>query len=814
MLDKHLLINVSALPNADNVVLWGDYRVTIITDELFRIERSENKKFRDNPTQTVWFRDFGAVKYSVKITDDGIIITTKKVSVVIKRNREDCYVEINGKAVAAVNSQNLKGTYSTLDCCDGKKLIKFPWMTVQHKEITDEIQLENGVCSRNGVAVLDDSSLSFDENGKISDCKADGSDEYIFAYGNSYKRAVSDFYKLTGSVPLIPRFALGNWWSRYHVYTDKEYLRIIDGFARRKVPFTVATIDMDWHYSSEKDIYEKFGAKITDDKSIIGDCVSNLGWTGYTWNEDLFPDYRKFLKEIEKRNLKITLNVHPSDGVRYWETQYRKMAELTDVDYNAKKAVKFDITDDKFVNAYFSVLHKPYEKDGVSFWWIDWQQGHKTKIENLTPLWALNHYHFLDNAKDNDSPLILSRYSGAGSHRYPLGFSGDTMISWQTLKYLPEFTATASNVGYSWWSHDIGGHMFGEKDDELYVRMVQFGVFSPINRLHCCDYEVITKEPAYYVNGAGLIAEEYLRLRHKMIPYLYTADRNNHVDGTALIEPLYYYDSSEKAYKFNNEYYFGRDLLVSPIVEKSSKYGLASVKTLIPKGKWTDIFTGEAYDGGRNGKIKTLYRTLDNIPVLAREGAVIPFSGDEGNDVKNPQILDIKAYKGNNKYTLYEDGKVENKQGEFFTKFTMRNKKQGEYSEQKLTVKSVGEKSVIPENRIMRINFVNINDGQIEYTVDGERREAEELYIDGTGLQIVFEPYKKIEIVVKYKEPDKRDKLLKQIQSVLTVYEYNNSDKFNFYTSVVKCNDVKEIVKIIKGSFLPGVIKKKIFEIM
>ena len=128
------------------------------------------------------------------------------------------------------------------------------------------------------------------------------------------------------------------------------------------------------------------------------------------------------------------------------------------VDPKSKKRIPFDITDPKFIDAYFNILHRPYEKEGVDFWWIDWQQEKDTKIKGLDPLWALNHYHSLDLASTGKRPLILSRFAEVGSHRYPLGFSGDTVISWKSLDFQPYFTANAANVGYTWWSHDIGGH--------------------------------------------------------------------------------------------------------------------------------------------------------------------------------------------------------------------------------------------------------------------------------------------------------------------------------------------------------------------
>ena len=170
----------------------------------------------------------------------------------------------------------------------------------------------------------------------------------------------------------------------------------------------------------------------------------------------------------------------------------------------------------RFLEAYFRILHHPLEQDGVDFWWIDWQQGTASAKDGLDPLWALNHYHYLAHAARHRHPLIMSRYAGIGSHRYPIGFSGDTTISWATLRLMPYFTATAANCGYSWWSHDIGGHHLGEKDDELYLRFLQFGVFNPINRMHCTDSPMLTKEPWAYENGIGQLAADALRLGDRL----------------------------------------------------------------------------------------------------------------------------------------------------------------------------------------------------------------------------------------------------------------------------------------------------------
>ncbi|MDE6413020.1 MAG: alpha-xylosidase, partial [Eubacterium sp.] len=378
------------------------------------------------------------------------------------------------------------------------------------------------------------------------------------------------------------------------------------------------------------------------------------GWTGYSWNTELFPNYKEFLQKLKDDNLHITLNLHPADGVHSYEDMYADMAKAVGIDPKTKEKVKFQCGSDDFWNAYFDVLHKPYEKDGVDFWWIDWQQGKKSDVKGLDPLNALNHYHYYDNAENGDIPMVLSRYAGIGSHRYPLGFSGDTAINWKVLDFQPYFTANAANAAYTWWSHDIGGHHMGYRDDDLYIRWLQFGVFSPIMRLHSTAIELLGKEPWKYRSDIYSYAKEWLNLRHSLIPYIFTMDYRNHKDGIALCEPMYYsYPNEDNAYNVPNQYMFGSELMVCPITAKQyKKTNFGEVTAWLPAGRWTDIFTGQSYNGD---KVVTLHRDLNSMPVLAKEGAIIPFAKSIGNDVSNPEELEIWIYSGNNSFTLYED---------------------------------------------------------------------------------------------------------------------------------------------------------------
>ena len=706
-LDAHLIAQTRPVADPANVILWGDMRVTVLADRLFRVEKDEGRIFCDEATEAVWFRDMAPVPFTKEELDGKLFVKTEKATLVLGHTREESYVILDGKAIALDNADNLRGTYCTLDRCNGPLYQK-------DDHSAEEIPLDMGVVSRSGVAVLDYTKSSvLTSEGLITKQRRDELDLYVFAYGTDYRAAIRAFYMICGSTPKIPRFALGNWWSRYREYTEKEYLNVLNRMEDRDIPITVATIDMDWHWNTfNLDKAKGITASGKNDAYHGG----TSGWTGYSWNTDLFPDYKRFLKTIKDRGYAITLNLHPATGVRWFEDMYAEMAEAMGIDPKTEATVNIDFSDPRFINAYFKILHKPYEHDGVDFWWIDWQQGPRAKAAGIDIMWVLNHYHTMDNGKEH-TPLILSRYSGLGAHRSPLGFSGDTYITWETLRYLPYFTANASNIGFTWWSHDIGGHMGGAKDNELYVRSVQFGVFSPVNRLHSSLADYCTKEPFAYMNGTGLIAEEYLRLRHKMIPFLYSAMLDTHENGKALIEPMYYeYPNCEEAYHCPNQYMFGGELLVAPVTEKGDAKGMAKTSVWLPEGRWTDIFTGERYEGGRT---VTMVRFIDTIPVLAKEGGFFVLDTKKHtNDITAPEHLRVMAWNGNGEYLFREDGAV--------TTFTSAL----EEGKQTITVKA-SENAI---TRKMTLELRNIPTGDVSVYANGEKIEAD---VNADGYLVV-----------------------------------------------------------------------------
>ncbi len=800
MLDTHLIAKTMPIANGENIIYWKDYRVTVLQDRLFRLEKSPDLKFRDEATQTVWFRDMQKQNFVCEQNKDCLILSTDRVKLILKSKRRDCRVIVGDESLPIDNRANLGGTYRTLDQFDGDTFVgnsDVKRKSAQPK--SEKIKLETGVCALNGVAVLDDSkSLTLGADGEIRGERANGSDEYIFCYGDDYRGAVNALYLISGSVPLIPRSVLGNWWSRYYVYDEKSYLRLLNSFEEQKIPLSVATIDMDWHYSTDMEGDLHITEKGRNNEYYGG----NDGWTGYSWNKRLFPDYKNFLKKIKQKNLKITLNVHPALGVRWWEDCYLEMANALGKNGESGEWIKFDIASPEFINAYFKIIHKPFEKEGVDFWWIDWQQGVNSAIEGLDPLWSLNHYHYLDNGLNHKLPVILSRFSGAGAHRYPLGFSGDTVISWDTLEYLPQFTATATNVGYTWWNHDIGGHMFGDKNNELYLRHIQYGVFSPINRLHCTCAEVCTKEPWAYGNGAGEIAKRWLQLRHQLIPYLYTAAYLTAKTGRALCEPLYNEWKQKEAYEFKNEYLFGSQLLVAPITSKADKSGFSKVNVWIPEGKWTDIFTGACYTASKGGKRVVLRREMESIPVLIKEGGILPLSLSEGNGADNPTELQVNVYSGNGEYTLYEDGAINEREGELFTFFKNVCSINGGTCFQVLTISTKGDLSVIKGKRTLKIRFKDIENGEISLSINGVNQPIDELLTDCVALDLQIEENNEYQIKVEYKAETEIERLKKYALQTLIKANGETESKNALWHMIKKAKSKEEYLKTVDENHL------------
>ena len=618
-------------------------RFTVIADGAVRMEYAPDGAFVDAKSFVAVEREYPAADYRVK-RGAWIEVATPKMVLRYKKDSGPftaANLSIRSPKGAAVpfawkpgqqQTGNLKGTYRTLDGYDGD--------TYVYDEQRPKMPIEDGLLATDGWTFIDDSrNFLFDGDPEwewVEKRPDNGSqDWYFLAYGHDYKAALKDFTRFAGKMPLPPRYAFGYWWSRYWTYSDRELRTLVKNFRAYDIPLDVLVIDMDWHYTD-------------------GD---RGGWTGWSWNRTLFPDPAKFLGWLDTEGIRSTFNLHPADGVKCGEDRYADVARDMGIDPASKQTVPWMSSDKKFIRSMFRNVLSPMERDGVDFWWLDWQQ-HPTdpKVEGLSNTWWLNYVFFSQMEKNRDvRPMLYHRWGGLGNHRYQIGFSGDASITWASLDFQPYFNSTASNVLYGYWSHDIGGHHMADRiDPELYIRWMQFGALSPVMRTHSAKGAGLKKEVWNFAPEYADILRRTIRQRYTLAPYVYAMARRAYDEGLSLCRPMYYeWPEAEEAYAFRNQYLFGDDILVAPITAPG-KDGYATLKVWLPEGDWYEWQTGTMLAGGR-----VVERTfaLDEYPVYVKAGAMLPTYDDT---VKNLNANDEKVVLtvfpgGSGEFRMYED---------------------------------------------------------------------------------------------------------------------------------------------------------------
>lgn len=649
-------------PKADEraQVVAGNARFTVLTPQLIRMEWSEDGKFEDRATLTFVNRKLEVPEFKVKQSKSKLTIKTANVTLTYLKGAKFAAENLKAEILVAGNkvvwhygdsdNQNLMGTMRTLD----------KWYGFDSPRNGKRCKMEQGLLSRAGWSVVDDSQrhlfVPVDSHWKQwVECRPAGDrlDLYLFAYGHEYTKALKDYTRVAGDIPMPPKYVFGYWWSRYWQYSDNELRDLVETMRSLDIPLDVLIVDMDWH--------ETWGLRRKNPKKDEYD--QRVGWTGYTWKKQLFPSPENFLSWCHKQNLKVSLNLHPASGIQPYEEPYKRFTEA--YGWNEEgKSVPYKMSEQKWADAYFNTVLGPMEKQGVDFWWLDWQQWVTSKyVDGLNNTFWLNHtfdHHMAE--KGNERPMIYHRWGGLGSHRYQTGFSGDIYISWSGLQFLPWFTATASNVGYGYWGHDIGGHMFHKEDKkeidpELYLRWLQYGVFTPVFKTHCTKDRVIERRIWQFPNHM-FDMRAAMHLRYALVPYIYAAARETFDTGVSMCRPMYYsHPEHDLAYSLKDQFMFGGDLLVASIVTPADKVtGLATRKVWLPKGsKWYNMVSGKMYEG--SDELVDIYCTQAENPYFAKAGSIIPMYPKSVRNLQqtlNSYLLTFVPG-GDGETTIYED---------------------------------------------------------------------------------------------------------------------------------------------------------------
>lgn len=531
------------------------------------------------------------------------------------------------KTATVPSSNNLGGWFRSLDGQSGP------------------IPLHNGLLCRDGWYLLDDSQTAiFLPNGWVTPRpphRGPYQDGYFFGYGHHYREALDQFANLTGHPPLLPRWAFGNWFSRYFPYHATDYQqKLIPEFRSERVPLDVLVIDTDFKAPSR--------------------------WNGWEWNRKLFPHPTQFLAWCKQQGLHVTLNIHSS--IQKDDPQFPLANRIAGgLINNGNRNYVWDWSVPAQARSYFA-LHHPFEKQGVRFWWLDWCcDNSRAGMPGITPDTWINYLYTHDIDRTGLRGFAFSRIGSSlqnwrgtypagpwAEHRYSVHFTGDTSATWAMLDFEDYFTIREGNIGLPYVTHDIGSFNGPPPNnprdpDDLYARWVQLGAFQPILRLHSNHgYRL----PWEYGAAARESADKFMRLRESLIPYLYTLSRQAHDTGLPMARGMYlYWPNDPYAYTFDHEYLFGREMLVAPIARPGD---MASRNVWFPPGTWTDFFTGHTYRGPNVEKITC---PLDRMPVFVKMGGIIPmqpYMEHVGAKPVDPLIL--RVYPGANGYfKLYED---------------------------------------------------------------------------------------------------------------------------------------------------------------
>ena len=627
--------------NPEAVVASGRARFTVLTPRMIRIQYSSREQFEDRATFAVVNRNLPVPAFTIREENGFLYIKTEFLTLRYKigstispslksPNNLSITMPLNGHDVVwypgKEDALNLKGTKRTLDTASGDN---------------QRPDLEDGIISRAGWALIDESPKTKRGDGSTTfafDGQVDGIDWlarpidnnaldwYFMGYGHAYKEAIGDYIQIAGRQPMPPLYVLGYWYSKYQRYSQQDFINLVNEMRQNEIPLDVMIFDMDWHLD---------------------------GWTGWTWNKNLIPNPAGLINWMHNQGIKVSLNLHPADGVANYEDHYSEMA--ADLGYSGDR-IPWMLEDSTFYRSLFKHIIHEREQEGVDFWWIDWQQNLTSYYtDGLGETFWCNHVFFNDmrNNRPERRPFIFHRWGGLGSHRYPIGFSGDTYSTFGSLAFQPYFTATASNVCFGYWGHDLGGHMqIAPTNSELMLRWLQFGAFSPIFRTHGASQEGNERRIWKFDNFPMLL--DCVNLRYQLMPYIYTAARQAYDTGISICRPLYYeWPEENEAYRQEGEYMFGDDILVSPVVTAANPSGKTFHKTWLPEGQWYDVCTNEIRQGG---SVVSQYYGLGEIPYFVKAGSIVVCNPPMQNLKTAPDHLIVKVYPGDSGETsLYED---------------------------------------------------------------------------------------------------------------------------------------------------------------
>lgn len=554
-------------------------------------------------------------------------------------------------------------------------------------------------------------ALDFDSqnNGKLTYESQGGAKRYQIIADETWPEILNYYTVLTGRQPLLPRWALGNFSSRFGYHSQTEVLQTIDKFKFENIPVDVVILDLYW-----------FG------KDIKG-TMGNLAF-----HTDSFPKPKKMVQQLAKQGVKTVLITEPfvvSTSSRWDEAIEQEVLALDTLYQPAKYDFYFGNTGliDVFkpkAKDWFWNIYKDLKQDyGIHGWWGDlgepevhpsWVKhdtGSADEVHNIYGQeWAKTIYKGYEKDFPDERPFILMRAGYSGSQRYGMiPWSGDVSRSWGGLQSQPEISLQMGLQGLAFMHSDLGGFAGDLLDDDLYGRWLEYGVYQPIFRPHA--QEALASEPVFRSDYAKNLAKKAIERRYKLLPYIYTLAFENSQTGMPLMRPLFFKEPDNfKTYFIDNQYLWGKDLLVCPILEPYQK----RLRVYLPKtSNWYLKKENKTYQGGQNVWID-LENFKDDIPVFIREGAFIPEAKlVQTIDDYSLETIDLHYYfnaqnETDGTYIYHDDGqtKASFEKGKYEKLHIHSQKNSDDISIQ--FEKEIG-KSFKSEIKLINLNIYNLN---------------------------------------------------------------------------------------------------------
>lgn len=668
--------NRDLIPEQKNIITGDKYRFSILSPRLIRIEYNKDNKFENRATSLVVKRNFGSTNFTVEQTELSLTITTE-------------YFTLTYVKGTPVNSKNLKVKVNGTDrewYPSHKEIRNLGSINYSLDYLENNLKLDKGLYSFDGFATLDDSTNLVLENDNFIP-REPTYDMYLFVYNKDLGLCLQDYFNLTGYPPMIPRYTLGTWWYKNDPYNMYDIDNILKEFYDNHLPISVFLLGDKWHNREENFAY---------DRTLFDTNILN--------------------KYYKSKRVKFGLTINPELPIYPKDPLFNTLSNA--INNYDNKYLSFIPLNNNTISIYLNTVISNLKSTGINIFNIDYNNE-----KDKQGLFLLNHYHYVI-ANLNEVGVILSRNPGIAPHRYPIIYSGQTRVSWDTLKALPTYNNSAANLGITWHAHAIGGYYGGIEDDELYLRYIQFGVFNPIFILAGDTGKYYKREPWKWNQLNLSVIRTYMQLRNKLIPYIYNEGYNYHEYGVPLIQPLYYkYPKIYDEPNYVNQYFFGSRIMISPIIKKKNiEMNRVVQRIFIPSGTWYDYFSGKKFAG--NKYYVNFYKDED-YPIFVKEGSIIPMSLDDTSDL--PRNMEIQIFPAENglysSYELYEDDGISlNKNYNYIiTKMNLDRVENG----YKFTITKKDGNLNVP-NRTYLLRFKNMkNPNKIIVKYQGQTKECQ-----------------------------------------------------------------------------------------